>query len=61
MAFILRERNNTQLIEKTMNVFVIKKDGEVLDYFRKSKNQFGSKTREQILMEATMTFNLIAG
>ena len=61
MAFILKERNNTQLIEKTMNVFVIKKDGKVLGSFKKSKNYGGSKTREQILREANFTFELIAG
>ena len=61
MAFILKEKNNTQLIEKTMNVFVIRKDGKVLGSFKKNNNQFGSKTREQILKEANLTFALIAG
>ena len=61
MALLIKEKNNVQLIEKSMNVFVIRKDGKVLVSFKKNNNQFGSKTREEILMEANMTFELIAG
>ena len=60
MAFILKERNNIQLIEKTINIFEIIQDKKVIGEFRENKNQFGSKTREQILMEANLAFELVA-